>query len=199
MQAAWTKLEEEGPDPAFLLTFHDPDDKINSVLGLSKENLDLASEIRCFGSISVFMEADEDRASIMFRNGFQATLAERALAGIHTTNAGDTNNQRLLMFLGLVALSLEIREERENNHTVLAAEFDLTQPYNFYEFERWMTHVDIVEDNSYLHVNLKLVHNMEEVRSTLQEILPGLKFYTRGRTLIIPIPDLQQRIFPLND
>nr|WIL04681.1 hypothetical protein Cduv_201 [Cedratvirus duvanny] len=135
----------------------------------------------------------------MQENGFQITLAERALAGIHYTDAGDTGNQRLLMFLGLVASSLEIREERENNATVLATEFDLTQPYNFYEFERWMTHVDIVEDNSYLHANLKLEHNVEEVRSALEEILPGLKFYIRGRTLIIPVPDLQQRIFPLND
>ncbi|QIN54305.1 hypothetical protein [Cedratvirus kamchatka] len=62
-----------------------------------------------------------------------------------------------------------------------------------------MTHVDIVEDNSYLHANLKLEYNVEEVRSALEEILPGLKFYIRGRTLIIPVPDLQQRIFPLND
>nr|WIL02961.1 hypothetical protein Cbor_177 [Cedratvirus borely] len=103
------------------------------------------------------------------------------------------------MFLGLIASSLEIREERENNHTALAAAIDLTQPYNFYEFQRWMTHIDIVEDNSYLHVNLRPEYNAEEVRSALEEILPGLKFYIRGRTFIIPISDLQQRIFPLND
>ncbi|SPN79139.1 Hypothetical protein ZAZAV_183 [Cedratvirus Zaza IHUMI] len=199
LDSAWSKLKEEGPDPSFLVTLHDSDGKVSSILGLNEENLDLACEIKYFGSISTFVEADESRASIMQKNGFHITLAERALAGIHTSDTGDTDEQRLLMLLGLVASSLEIREERENNHTALATAIDLTQPYNFYEFQRWTGHIYIVEDNSYLHVNLRPEHNVEEVKSALEEILTGLKFYIRGRTLIIPITDLQQRIFPLND
>ncbi|SOB74332.1 hypothetical protein BQ9231_00449 [Cedratvirus lausannensis] len=187
-------LHWRGPDPSYVVVLDDPDNKINYILGLNEENLELAREIKYFGSISTFAEADEDRARTMLENGFQATLVERALAGIH-----NTDNQRLIMFLGLIASSLEIREERENNHTALAAAIDLTQPYNFYEFQRWMTHIDIVEDNSFLYANFRPEYDVEEVKSALEEILPGLKFYIRRRTLIIPITDLQQRIFPLND
>nr|WIL03887.1 hypothetical protein Cplu_175 [Cedratvirus plubellavi] len=199
LEKARELLHWRGPDPSYVLVLDDPDNKINFILGLNEENLDLAREINYFGSISTFVEADEGKTRTMLENGLHITLAERALSGIHTSDAGDTGEQRLLMLLGLIASSLQIREERGNNHAALAAVIDLTQPYNFYEFQRWMTHIDIVEDNSFLHADIRPEYDVEEVKSALEEILPGLKFYIRGRTLIIAVSDLQQRIFPLND
>lgn len=76
-------LKREGPDPDYILTFTDPGEKINSIVGLNKRNLRLVFQVEEMGSIATFVEAEErDKIDILLQNGFQA--------GIQTTDIGDT-------------------------------------------------------------------------------------------------------------
>ncbi|SHO33106.1 Hypothetical protein BQ3484_38 [Cedratvirus A11] len=192
-------LETQGPNPGYLILLKDPDDKINSILGLSQEKLDLALEINEIGSIDAFIAGedslDRDKISTLLENGFQLTLSERVLAGINTTEVGDIDSQRLYMFIIHVGVSVQVVEEKENNHTEVKSSYDLTQSYRLcdYQFERWMSRIfdEDFTGNHYLWVHLKSQYSSSHVSSSLEEILPGLEFYTKGRILVL---NLQQRI-----
>lgn len=190
-------LKKRGPDPGYVLTFSDPDEKIDSIMGLNERNLELAFQVEEMGSIATFVEAeeqgDQSKINTLLENGFRASLAERALSGIHTTDAGDTDDQRLLMLLALISTSLEIKEPRPNNISVVISSFDLTRPTGY---QRWMDDLYNTDQprGSLLYVHLKPAYDREEVRSTLQEILPGLRFWINGNDLIIPIRELQEHI-----
>lgn len=198
-------LDRKGPDRNYTIRFEDPDGKINSILGLNDDTLGLAYKISDLGSIEAFVEAEQwgdiTEMNTMWENGFWITLAEKALSGIHTTDLGDTDEQRLFIFLALVSLSLEIREERENNYTVVLSSFDRDQPHSLYEFENWMGRVydENLPRNSYLYVYLRPEYSPVNVDSALKEILPNLNFWFRGRELVMSIPSLRQRIFSFYD
>ncbi|SOB74475.1 hypothetical protein BQ9231_00592 [Cedratvirus lausannensis] len=189
-------LDTQGPDPNYLILLKDPDNKINSILGLSQEKLDLALEINEIGSIDAFIAREDDEENnILLENGFQLTLAERVLAGINATEVGDIDSQRLYMFIIHVGVSVQVMEEKENNHVEVKSNYDLTQSYRLcdYQFERWMSRIfdENFSSNHYLWVHLKPQYSSSHVSSSLEEILPGLEFYSKGRTLVL---NLQQRI-----
>nr|WIL04675.1 hypothetical protein Cduv_195 [Cedratvirus duvanny] len=100
LDEARSLLEEVGPIQNYIITFTDPDEKINSILGLNKNNLELAEVIEDEGSMTLFgniientqvMERrlsrpdqqelrrllkDKEDLDTLYKNGFRISLGE---------------------------------------------------------------------------------------------------------------------------
>nr|WIL03628.1 hypothetical protein Cplu_173 [Cedratvirus plubellavi] len=96
LQEARNLLQEVGPVRNYIITFTDPDGKISFILGLNKDNLELAEWISEEGSTSVFWELTDGKEPLdplvetMYKNGFHISLGERAILGIESSETGDT-------------------------------------------------------------------------------------------------------------
>lgn len=210
LDEARSLLQKAGPIQNYVITFADPDEKINFILGLTENNLQLAEVIEDEGSTALFQnitetvealsEPDEEELerliqaqedlNTLYKNGFRISLGERAILGIETSDAGDTDDQRLRMLLALVTSGAEVREQIANNRTVAVL------PRRYYDEGIVMAAAadESIAPGSYIQAQIKPEYTVEEVVDAMQELVPNIKFQITGRSLIIPIDDLRRHL-----
>jgi hypothetical protein len=178
---------------------NDKDGRITNLKGYVLD--DVYTDIVDFGSIYVYLHADNDVKNLLEKNGFiPPTKSEIIIYSARNSEVGDLFEIRLQMMLRVISDNIVVKGSKDKVNKKYQdyrcwEPFYFNEPYSEIEYDRW---IGSCEDLAANNIGLGLILQCEKIISRaeiikiINNVVPTLKYNFNGNYLNIPLDSIAE-------